>query len=114
MNSTELKGYIGEWIACIVLIFKGFSIVARRYKTKYGEIDIVAKRKKMLTFVEVKNRKNEEKCFIAITPKQMKRVQNASYMFISRNPKYLNFTTRYDVILVPNWRLPLHIENITM
>lgn len=114
MNSTELKGYLGELLACIVLICKGFSIVARRYKTKYGEIDIIARKRDLLVFVEVKARKNDEKCFIAITPRQMKRIQNASQIFISRHSQYARFFTRYDVILVANWSFPLHIENITM
>lgn len=114
MNSTEAKGYWGELCACIVLICKGFSIVARRYKTKCGEIDIIAKKGDLLIFVEVKARKDDEKCFIAITPKQMKRVQNASQIFLGKHPQYANFFTRYDVILVADWSIPLHVENITM
>lgn len=114
MNFSEFKGYIGEWIACAILLFKGFSIVARRYKTKCGEIDIVAKKKKILIFVEVKARKNSEKCFVAITPKQMRRIQRASAIFVKNNPKYESFFARYDVILVANWTFPIHVENITM
>lgn len=114
MNFTEFKGHIGEFVASIVLMCKGFSIIARRYKTKHGEIDIVAKKDNLLIFVEVKARKNDEKCFIAITTKQMQRVQNASKIFLSQHPKYANFFTRYDVVLVANWSIPLHIENITM
>ena len=47
-------GQIGEDIACRFLVKQGFSIVERNYQKKWGEIDIIAKKGKMLYFVEVK------------------------------------------------------------
>lgn len=114
MNFTEFKGYVGEFLAGIILRCKGFSIIARRYKTRCGEIDIVAKKGNLLVFAEVKARKSGEKCFVAITAKQMQRVQNASKIFISQHPQYAGFFCRYDVILAADWEIPLHVENITM
>ena len=113
MNLTEFKGYVGEWIACLLLILKGFDIISRRYKTKCGEIDIIAKKRDLLIFVEVKSRKSTEKCYTAVTSKQLKRVQNASMIFLKYNPQYTNFFTRYDVVLVAAWHFPIHIENVT-
>jgi len=53
-------GKRGEQMACDFLKYKGFQIVEQNYRTKYGEIDIVAKDKKTWVFVEVKTRTNLE------------------------------------------------------
>jgi putative endonuclease len=52
-------GVAGERIARIFLRFKGFRILETNYKSKYGEIDIIAREKNTITFVEVKTRKSE-------------------------------------------------------
>ena len=111
---TEKKGILGEWIATLVLFCKGFRILERRYKTTCGEIDIIAKRLNLIVFVEVKFRQDEEKCFNAITDKQLKRVQRASEIFINRHSEYQNNFRRYDVILINKWKLPIHIENVSI
>lgn len=53
--NTREKGQIGEDIACKWLENKGFLIVERNYSRKWGEIDIVAKKDKILHFIEVKS-----------------------------------------------------------
>ncbi|MBE6447493.1 MAG: YraN family protein [Alphaproteobacteria bacterium] len=113
MNKKEIKGYFGEFLAMALLILKGYRIVAHRYKTRLGEIDIVAKKGNTIAFVEVKSRNDQEKCFVAITAKQLRRIQNASVIFLEHH----NFTKcnlSYDVVLVANWKFPLHITNVTM
>lgn len=114
MNKDEFRGYLGECIATILLWCKGYHILKHRYKWKGGEIDIIAKRGKKISFVEVKTRKNEEKCYIAITPQQLHRIQKTSQVFLKHHPKYLNCDLSYDVILVADWHLPNHIENISI
>ena len=114
MNRTEFKGYVGEYLAMFLLIAKGYSILEHRYKTVCGEIDIIARKKNTIAFVEVKSRKNEEKCLIALTPKQLQRVQNAAQIFFKRNPKYQNYFSSFDVILVADWKIPVHIKNISI
>jgi len=52
-------GVAGERIAKIYLRFKGFSILETNYESKYGEIDIIAREKNTIAFVEVKTRKSE-------------------------------------------------------
>lgn len=113
MRWTEFKGYYGEFLATFLLRVKGYRILAHRYKTFCGEIDIVAKKGDQIAFIEVKARKNEEKCLIAITQKQLLRVQRASQVFLKGNPQYQNSFIRYDVILVADWHLPIHIKNVT-
>jgi putative endonuclease len=49
-------GKLGEDLACTELCRRGYSILARRYRTKYGEIDIVARDGSTIVIVEVKTR----------------------------------------------------------
>ncbi|MDR0581097.1 MAG: YraN family protein [Holosporaceae bacterium] len=112
MNATEQKGYFGEFIAVCLLKFKGYRILARRYKTVCGEIDIVAQKNNVVAFIEVKSRKNMDKCYNAITAKQLQRIQRASGIFMNRRKNLEQNFMRYDVILVADWKLPVHITNL--
>ena len=114
MEWIKIKGYLGEFLSRLFLNIKGYQVLAQRYKTSCGEIDIIAQKGNTVVFIEVKARKDQEKCFVAITDKQLKRVQNASQIFLKNHPKLQNCDIRYDVMLVADWRIPLHIENITM
>lgn len=114
MRKTEFRGYFGEFVATLLLLLKGYRILKHRYKLSGGEIDIIAKRGNKISFIEVKTRKNEEKCQIAITPQQLLRIRNVSQFFLKKHPKYLNCDLSYDVILVADWCLPKHIENVSI
>jgi putative endonuclease len=114
MNSTESKGYYGEFLAILLLKIKRYKILARRYKTSLGEIDIIASKNNTLVFVEVKARKTVEKCYIAISDKQLQRIQRASGIFINRNRNFQQYFIRFDVILVSDWKWPIHIQNVSM
>jgi putative endonuclease len=111
---SKYKGILGEFIGRLVLICKGFTILAKRYKTVCGEIDIIAQKGDLVVFVEVKSRKNIDKCYTAIVDKQLNRIQRASQIFLSKNSKLSTMSIRYDVILVSDWSFPIHIENVSM
>ena len=85
-----------------------------RYKTLCGEIDLVAKKGDLIIFVEVKSRKTMEQCYDAIHNTQMRRIQNASKIFLKKYSEFSRLCLRYDVVLVADWKIPKHIENITM
>jgi putative endonuclease len=55
-----LQGRKGERIACLYLLRQGFDILARRYRGRSGEVDIIAFEKDLLVFVEVKTRRSQE------------------------------------------------------
>ncbi len=113
MIHTEKKGILGELCASLILLCKGFRILKRRYKTRCGEIDIIAKKKNLITFVEVKFRQNLESGYMAINDKQLKRIQRASEIFFDRYPKYRDNFRRYDIVLISKWKIPIYIENIS-
>jgi putative endonuclease len=56
-GSRQLTGQWGEDLACAELSRRGYAILARRYRTRFGEIDVVAEQRGVVVFVEVKARR---------------------------------------------------------
>jgi putative endonuclease len=57
MSCTRIAlGKFGEDLACAELVRRGYAILARRYRSRFGEIDIIARDGRTLVFVEVKAR----------------------------------------------------------
>ena len=111
------RGHFAEQLAAIFLMLKGYTIVARRYKTKVGEIDLIAKKKNVTIFCEVKARKTTEIALESLKKKQKMRIRNAAEYYMahlnnkSSNNMIENEIFRCDMMLVVPWRLPVHIEN---
>ena len=77
-------GLLAETISALYLSIKFYKILARRLKTPFGEIDIVAKKGNTLVFIEVKAR-NNTKYIDFISHKQINRIEKAAqYFFIKR------------------------------
>lgn len=106
MNSYKL-GLMSEFIACLYLRMHGFKILKRRYitgrNTGRAEIDIIAKRKKLIVFIEVKHRPNIINGLNAITLKQSSRLRNAAETFISTN-KWMG-DARFDIIVISPFKI---------
>jgi len=62
-ENTKIIGDLGETIACKFLESKGFTILDRNYRKKYGEIDIIARKGNSIRFVEVKSISRENSDF---------------------------------------------------
>src|SRR5436309_10796074 len=62
-------GLSAEARAAAWLLAKGYRILAKRFRTPYGEIDIVARRRNLLAFVEVKARASLDEAAYAVTPR---------------------------------------------
>ena len=107
--TSYTKGIFAEYLACIFLLLRGYVILSTRYKTKLGEVDVIAKRGKSIHFVEVKLRKDEDKAKLAITSKNQKRVMNSAKLFMQRNKKYESYGLSFDAITVI---LPLRVKLI--
>ena len=82
------RGYLSEWLAAAALLARGYRILGRRFRTPYGEIDIIAVRWRRLAFVEVKRRATRLEAEAAITPRQAGRIARAAEFWVSRNPAY--------------------------
>ena len=108
--SSYKSGVDAEEICTKFLSEKKFAITATRYKTKDGEVDIIAQNKTTLIFVEVKKRKNfgfDD----PISTKQKKRIANAALQYISENPEISNLDMRFDSIFVDSQNQLTHIED---
>ena len=92
---------------------RGYRILAQRFKTKAGEIDLVAVRGRRLAFVEVKRRAdlNDEDAHSAVSPAQRTRIRRAAELWLARHPAYRDHESGFDLVLVAPWRWPRWIEN---
>jgi putative endonuclease len=102
-------GLSAESRAAAVLIAKGFRIVARRWKSPVGEIDIVARRRDLLVFVEVKARAALDAAAEAVTPRQRRRIIAAAEAWLAAHEEDGSRHIRFDAVLVAPGRLPRHI-----
>src|SRR5947209_2494935 len=102
-------GVSAEGRAAAFLMAKGYRILARRYRTSYGEIDIVARRRNLLAFVEVKARASLDEAAYAVTPRQQARIIEAAQAWLMAHPEHADFEMRFDAILIAPRRLPRHL-----
>jgi putative endonuclease len=103
------RGLSAESRAALLLLAKGYRIAARRWKTPVGEIDIVARRRNLLVFVEVKARAGFDAAAFAVTPHQRRRILAAARAWLARHPDDATRAMRFDAVLVVPWRLPRHV-----
>jgi putative endonuclease len=109
----EAKGRRGESLAAWYLRLKGWRIVARRVKTSRGEVDLVARRGRLVAFVEVKWRANAKELDFAIDQYRLRRVAAAAEVL---TPRYVRSgeDVRVDVVLLAPGRFPRHLQNVWM
>jgi len=105
------RGWISEYLAAFYLMMKGYRILALRYKTRVGEIDIIARRGDVVVFCEVKARATVEDAVFAVNATTQKRIRDASDLWISKQKTVSQLSQRYDVIAILPRSLPKHIEN---
>src|SRR5438874_13836914 len=79
-------GISAESRAAVVLVAKGFRILARRWRSPVGEIDIIARRRNLLVFVEVKAREKLDDAAWSVTERQRARIISAAQAWIARYP----------------------------
>jgi putative endonuclease len=104
-------GLSAESRAAMLLLAKGYRILARRWKTPFGEIDIVARRRHTLIFVEVKARASADEAVEAVTERSQRRIIAAAELWLAREPVDPRRDIRFDVIVVTPGRIPEHLAN---
>jgi putative endonuclease len=100
-EKTKTLGKKGEDIAAAFLEKKGYNIILRNYKCSFGEIDIIAKHKKILSFVEVKTRSTKKYGLPqeAVTSVKQAKISRVALEFVQRY-KMDNRAARFDVVSV--------------
>lgn len=105
------RGQSAETWAALFLMLKGYRVLARRYKTPVGEIDLIARKGRRIIFAEVKQRPTIELCEAAVTGETRRRVRRAASWWMGRHPRYHEFDQSFDLVFVTRRRLPKHLPN---
>jgi putative endonuclease len=108
-RAAHVAGLRAEALAALALRLKGYRLVARRMKTRAGEIDLIARRGRSLVFVEVKARADFDGAAEALLARQRARLARAAELFVSTRPQWQAFDMRFDVVLVAPRRWPRHL-----
>ncbi|MGY8990352.1 MAG: YraN family protein [Rhodospirillales bacterium] len=106
-----LYGQAAEAICTLSLRLRGYRILARRFKTPLGEIDIIARRRIRIAFIEVKARQDLEQAAHSIGEQQQKRIARAAELFMQRHAALAQCHLRFDAMLIAPWRIPRHIRD---
>lgn len=104
-------GLLAERLAAWYLRLQGYSILAMRYKTHVGEIDLVARRGRTLVFAEVKHRHDMAAAKEAVHAENRARVRRAAELYLQKHPRYTGLDMRFDAIVFAPRRWPQHIRN---
>ena len=102
-------GLSAESRAAAYLMAKGYRILAKRFRTPYGEIDLVVRKRNLLAFVEVKARASLDEAAYAVTPRQQQRIIAAAQAWLMTHPEHAEFNMRFDAMLIAPRRLPRHL-----
>jgi putative endonuclease len=102
-------GLSAESRAAALLMAKGYRILAKRYRTPYGEIDLVVRKRQLVAFVEVKARASLDDAAYAVTPRQQGRIIAAAQAWLVAHPEHAEFELRFDAMLIAPRHLPRHL-----
>jgi putative endonuclease len=110
-HAAEKRGRGAETLACWYLRLKGWRILARRARVPGGEVDIVARRRRTLAFVEVKARSSDQAAAFALDEWRLRRVAVAAERLA---PRYMQpgDDLRIDALFLVPRRWPKHLANV--
>ncbi len=103
-------GLIAEIIASWYLRLNFYQILSHRFKSPFGEIDIIAKKNNQIIFIEIKARKDIS-LMDFISKKQQQRINKAAEYFLIKHPKYQNYQIRFDAIIMNRFFWPKHFKS---
>ncbi len=110
-QKAEARGRRAETIAAWYLRLQGWRIVGERVRNPRGEVDLIARRGRVVAFIEVKARMNEANLATAIDAYRLRRVAAAAESLLPEYGKGAE-EMRIDVILVAPWAWPRHLVNV--
>ena len=106
------SGHAAEWVAAALLMAKGYQILGFRLKSRGGEIDILARRGRVLVVVEVKRRANLQAALEAMTPVQRQRLVTAGEAIRRNRPALQALDLRIDIVALAPGRFPRHVRGV--
>lgn len=108
---AERGGRRAEAIAALWLQLKGWSVIGRRVRTPVGEVDLVARRGKVLAFIEVKARRTAAEAEFSLDDYRLRRVTAAASALTARYAREGD-DIRIDAIFIVPRRLPRHMADV--
>lgn len=109
--ASEARGRRAETACAWLLRVNGYRLLATRWRVPVGEIDLIARRRRSIVFIEVKARPTLSAALEAVTQRQRLRIEQAAEVFLSQHPKWRNLEVRFDVMAVIPGRLPRHVRD---
>jgi putative endonuclease len=107
------RGHTGESWAALWLRLKGYRILARRLKTRVGEIDLVAAAPfGPVCFIEVKARGAVRIVAESVGLSQQTRIARAAHLYLASRPGLARRGSRFDIVATVPRRLPVHLRNV--
>jgi putative endonuclease len=110
-EQAEKRGRTAEVIAIWYLRLKGYRLLARRFKVPQGEVDLIMRRGDTTAFIEVKARRTVDGAVQSVTDRQAKRIASACASWMARDALANGGFCRFDIVAVPSYLWPTHIEN---
>jgi putative endonuclease len=111
-RAAERRGRRSEIFAAAFLMAKGYRLLARRFRTPLGEIDLVMRRGRTIVFVEVKQRSGESEPRDAVTAAGRRRITRAAELWLARNEIGSGVDFRFDVVVLAPASLPRHYRGL--
>jgi putative endonuclease len=109
--AARLTGRRGEVLAALWLMARGYRILGFRLKAPQAEIDLLAKRGRVLAVVEVKRRASLEAALEAVSFDQRDRLRRAGLAIAARRAGLKACVVRLDLLALAPGRLPMHIRD---
>lgn len=109
-QQAEKRGRMAETAAAWFLRAKGYSILEERFRSSHGEIDLIARKGKLIVMVEVKTRQTELEARESVGIRQRQRIERAALDWMKRHEE-MNASIRFDVIAIVPGRIPTHIKD---
>ena len=103
------RGVSAEERAAAILVAEGFRILAQRWRSPLGEVDLVVRREDLLVFVEVKARARLATAAESVTPRQRGRIVAAAEAWLAGHPEDAACDVRFDAVLLASDRGPVHM-----
>ncbi len=110
-QEAEEKGRLAEIMALSLLRAKGYRLLARRYKSPVGEVDLIMRRGDVTAFIEVKARATHDEAISSVTITQSRRIAAAAAHWMTQDSAANNGPCRFDIVAVNSTFIPSHIEN---
>ena len=112
MRQTHQIGLVAEWLCLARLVLTGWRILNLRWRCSAGEIDMIARRGRVISFIEVKARSSHDRALESISATQQQRIRTSAALWLAKHPKYAGDDCQFDVMSVSKWPLPKRHVNV--